>query len=255
MPTPHNGITAHRGNSADFPESTLPAFADGIACGADWLELDVHQSLDGQLVVCHDETTGRTGDADLRIAATPLAPLRRVDMAAACRRAHPGRDVPPAAMPLLSEVLELVLRERRARVSIQPKSDCVAAVAALVRALSVQAWVGFNDGSLAKMRAARELLPEAAIFYDTGPGGPPVAETVSTARRYGFDALVMHHSGMTPDAAHAITAAGLEPGVWTVNDTTAARRFLAMGVRRFYTDCPRVLLPVIDQGLRAEPVA
>jgi glycerophosphoryl diester phosphodiesterase len=252
MPTAQNGTTAHRGNSADFPENTLVAFADGIACGADWLELDVHLSADGHLVVCHDDRTGRTGDRDLVIAQTPLAELRAVDLSAGFRRAHPERATAPTRMPLLREVLELVLREQRARLSVQPKADCVPAVVELVRALKAEAWVGFNDGSLAKLRQARELLPGATVFYDTGPGGAPVEEHVAAAQHYRFDAIVMHDSGMTPAAARCIAAAGLEPGVWTVNDPADMRRFRALGVRRFYTDCPRVLLAL--PGVAAEPV-
>lgn len=246
MPTAHNGVTAHRGNSADFPENTLPAFVDGIACGADWLELDVHLSLDGHLVVCHDDTTGRTGDRNLLIARATLPELRRVDMSTAFRRAHPERPAAPTRIPLLSEVLELVLREQKARVSVQPKADCVAAVAALVRQMKAEAWVGFNDGSLAKMRQARELVPEATVFYDTSPGGAALETQVATAVQAGFNAIVMHESTMTPDTVRRIAAAGLEPGVWTVDDPAAMRRFLAMGVRRFYTDCPRVLLRLLS---------
>lgn len=245
MPTPHNGATAHRGNSADFPENTLPAFADGIACGADWLELDVHLTSDRRLVVCHDESTGRTGDRNLVIARTPLAELRRVDMSASFRLAYPERQVAPTRLPLLAEVLELVLRQQRARVSIQPKADCVAAVAELVREMKAESWVGFNDGSLAKMRQARARVPEAPVFYDTGPGGTALAAHIATAVQSGFNAIVMHESTMTPDAAQQIASAGLEPGVWTVNDPAAMRRFLAMGVQRFYTDCPRVLLRLL----------
>ena len=44
-----NGVTAHRGNSGDFPENTLPAFRSGIEVGADWIELDIFRTKDGKL--------------------------------------------------------------------------------------------------------------------------------------------------------------------------------------------------------------
>ena len=78
----NNGLTAHRGNPAGFPENTLPGFADGLASGADWLETDVHRTRDGQVVVCHDATTGRTADGDLVIAESTLAELKRLDFSA-----------------------------------------------------------------------------------------------------------------------------------------------------------------------------
>lgn len=53
-------IFAHRGASCTAPENTLPAFEQAAALHADGVELDVHLSADGQLVVIHDDTVGRT---------------------------------------------------------------------------------------------------------------------------------------------------------------------------------------------------
>src|SRR4051794_8830606 len=60
-----NGVTAHRGAQEHAPENTLEAFAIAIRDGADWVELDIFTTKDGQLVVIHDDTTGRVGDQDL----------------------------------------------------------------------------------------------------------------------------------------------------------------------------------------------
>ena len=51
---------AHRGASGDYPENTLLAFKEGIKAGANGLELDVHKTKDGKLVVIHDEDVERT---------------------------------------------------------------------------------------------------------------------------------------------------------------------------------------------------
>lgn len=52
-------VIAHRGASWDLPENTLPAFERAIEVGADFVELDVHASRDGELVVCHDPPRSR----------------------------------------------------------------------------------------------------------------------------------------------------------------------------------------------------
>jgi len=247
MLVPGNGVTAHRGDSAHAPENTLPAFAAGQASGADWLELDVHQSADGHLVVCHDATTGRTGDRDLVIAETSLSILRSIDISTGFRREHPDLPFEPTSMPLLVEVLELVLKERRARLSIQPKSACVPQIARLVLDMGAEAWVGFNDGDPVQLTEARERLPEAAIFYDTPPGLSALSPAIQTALQRGFDAIVMHQSTMSAMAVGQIEAAGLQAGVWTVNDRTAMARFLGMGVKRFYTDDPGLLLATMNE--------
>src|SRR5688572_12593188 len=74
-------IFAHRGGCALGPENTLAAFDRGIAAGADGLELDVHLSADGVVVVCHDDTLDRTSNAVGLVRARSAVELARVDAA------------------------------------------------------------------------------------------------------------------------------------------------------------------------------
>jgi len=71
-------IIAHRGGSLEAPENTVASIAHGVACGADWQELDVTLTKDGQLVVIHDDTLDRTTDGRGRVDAHTLAELRRL---------------------------------------------------------------------------------------------------------------------------------------------------------------------------------
>lgn len=249
-PFSKNGVTAHRGNAACWPENTLPAFISALECGADWLELDVHESRDGILVVCHDETTGRTGSADLRIAETTYAELRQVDMAHAFRRQHSPmpEPCPFQVMPRLEDVLLLVMSQSHARVSIQPKSACVPAIAQLVKTLHAEAWIGFNDGDVEKLSRARSYFPDVPIFYDTGPGLKDIRQAVTTARERNFQAIVMHRDTVTRDTVACLHDAGLEPGAWTVNDPADMRRFRILGVYRLYTDDPVAFLKVLAES-------
>ncbi len=240
------GVTAHRGNSAAFPENTLPAFAAGLRLGADWLELDVRLSKDGELVVIHDADTRSVGDRNLVIAEHTYAELAQVDAATGFRARHQlsPAQCPPQRLPRLGEVLELVKQAGRGRVSLQPKADCVDQIVALVKRLQAEAWVGFNDGSLAKLRRARELLPQTPIFWDLGER-PDLDEAIPTATAEGFTGLVVHQNGLTAAGVARIAAAGLEPGVWTVNEEKKMAELLAWGVRRFYTDEPERLIAVM----------
>ena len=72
-------ILAHRGDRAHAPEDTLAAFKHAVSAGADWIELDVQRSRDGQLVVIHDETVDRTTGGTGRIANLTLEQLRELD--------------------------------------------------------------------------------------------------------------------------------------------------------------------------------
>ena len=55
---------AHRGFSGNYPENTMLAFEKAIEAGADGIELDVHFTKDGEIVVIHDERVDRTSDGE-----------------------------------------------------------------------------------------------------------------------------------------------------------------------------------------------
>ncbi len=240
----NNGVTAHRGNSGEYPECTMAAFRSGIESGADWIELDVLRTRDGKLVVIHDLSTGRVGDRNLEVMKSAYAELLKVDVATDFRkrRGKTLEECPPARIPLLADVLELVMTQRRTRVSIQPKMDCVADAVALVRRMGAEQWAGFNDGNLDYMSEVKRLAPEIPVFWDRGMSD--LAEDLEIARRRGFEALVLNEKALTPEKVRQIQAAGFEAGVWTVNSETDLRRFLKMNVDRIYTDYPRRLLRI-----------
>ena len=241
----NNGVTAHRGNAGAFPENTLAAFKSALAVGADWIELDICRTKDGKLAVLHDSTTKRVGDKDLAVAEVSYAELREVDVAHAFRTEN-GLTVeqcPPARAPLLSEVLALIQCQRRTRLSIQPKMAAVDDAVRLVKEMGAEAWAGFNDGDLKKMRRVKELAPELHVFWDRGAPKDLDAD-LKTARQHGFESLVIHHKGITKEVADAIHGAGIEAGAWTVNDAAEMRRLLQCGVDRMYTDFPARLLAI-----------
>jgi len=70
---------AHQGGAWEAPSSTLHAIAAAVEAGATGIELDVHATADGQLVVCHDPTVDRTTDRTGRIADLPFDVLRTLD--------------------------------------------------------------------------------------------------------------------------------------------------------------------------------
>ncbi|HEY1052830.1 MAG TPA: glycerophosphodiester phosphodiesterase family protein [Prosthecobacter sp.] len=239
----NNGVTAHRGSSMEHPENTLEAFRHGLELGVDWIELDLFQTADGQIVVTHDATTGRVGDRDLAISRSTYAQLREVDVAADFRKRN-QKDVkscPPARMPLLAEVLDLIQAQHRTRASLQPKDGCTAAAIDLIRQRKAAAWVGFNDGSLEKMTLVKKLEPSLPVFWDR-PAKCDLAADLKTAQELGFETLVIHKDGITQERIHQCHAAGIQVGAWTVNDVDEIGRFLIWGIDRIYTDDPRLLL-------------
>jgi glycerophosphoryl diester phosphodiesterase len=239
----HPGITAHRGNSGAFPENTLQAFQSGIDLGVDWVELDIYRTKDGKLVVLHDPATQRVGDKNLIVKQATFKELQTVDIATDFRR-RMGKtlsECPPQRIPLLEEALALMLRQKRTRLSIQPKADCVAEAVALVKKMGAEHLVGFNDGNLQYMSTVKELAPRIPVFWDRGPKTDIDAD-IRIARSKGFEALVINYAGITEEKVQKIKSAGMEPGAWTVNDIQTMKRLRNMGVERIYTDRPKLLI-------------
>src|SRR5919202_5121590 len=87
-------VVGHRGAMGHCPENTLASFERGLELGADWIELDVHLSRDGALVVIHDETLDRTTNGSGLVKDHTLAQLERLDAGGGQR------------IPTLDEILE-----------------------------------------------------------------------------------------------------------------------------------------------------
>ena len=94
-------VTAHRGASMFFPENTMPAFVGAVEQGADWIELDVQESADGQIYVMHDSNFIRTAGLDAFSWETDWNEIRGLDAGAFFSSEFAGTRI-----PLLSEALE-----------------------------------------------------------------------------------------------------------------------------------------------------
>ena len=251
-------VFAHRGGSALGPENTIAAFDLGLAAGADGLELDVHLSADGVVVVHHDETLDRTtGDAG-RLSQRTAAELAAVD--AGFRFEHGGRfgfRGQGVGIPTLRDVLR---RYRDIPMIVEMKVDsaemgeALAAEVRLAGAADRVCAAGFGPRAV---RAARAALPEMAssacapevrlALYRSwvnwpvrrvAYGGYQVPE-VSGGHRIVSKAFVKH--------AHA---ADLHVQVWTVDDRDDMERLLSWGVDALISNYPDVAVQARDAFCR-----
>lgn len=243
-----NGVTAHRGNSAEYPENTMPAFQSALSLDVDWIELDIYQTKDGQIVVTHDATTARVGDQNLKVSEVTYDALKTVDVAHDFRKRKKLtlKECPPENIPLLSDIIRLVMQQNKTRLSIQPKANCVKEAIAIIKKLKAESWVGFNDGNLSKMKEVKQEAKLIPVFWDR-PANTDIDEDIKIAQKEGFESMVIHHSGITQAKVNKLHEAELEVGAWTVNDSARMKTLLDMGVDRLYTDEPRLLLKLLDK--------
>ena len=108
-------VIAHRGSSATAPENTLAAFRLAIEQGADYIELDVQESADGEVLVVHDSDLMKIGGGPTKIWEATAAELRAVDIGS-----HKGPQYSGERVPTLAEVLAVC--KGKVRVIVELKS-------------------------------------------------------------------------------------------------------------------------------------
>ena len=214
-------VIAHRGASFDERENTLPAFERAIAMGADYVELDVQASADGELVVCHDADLDRL---------TPLTgPLR-------ARTAAELREV---GIPTLAEALELmqgrigVLAELKQAWRYR-RHDVVARTVALLGRDDMV--VSFEPRALVE---ALRLRPALRVIQHVGYG-----VTIRRAAGYAW-AAGFHDPRVTRRGIERARALGLATTVYTVNDPSRMRHLATLGVDGIFSDRPDLLREVL----------
>jgi len=250
-------VFAHRGGSGLAPENTVAAFDNGLALGANGLELDVHLSRDGIVVVHHDRTLDRTTNLTGAIVERTADELARADAGCHFRvgSAFPFRGE-GVGVPTLAAVLD---RYRDVPVIGELKvnsPELARAVVAVVRAAGAVDRVCLGSFGLRVLREARRLEPSMATsasreevrwaLYRSWVRWP-----VSRVAYGGYQ--VPEWAGRTHvvsprfvDMAHG---AGLGVQVWTVDAEDEARRLLEWGVDGLITDRPDVIVPVARSGI------
>ena len=229
---------AHRGGAREVEENTLPAFAHAQALGYSHVELDVHATRDGVVVIHHDPDLMRLCDDPRRVADLDLAELRHV-------RTRGGAEIP---------TLEALLRDFPGLfVTIEAKSQAVIGpLCDLITRLGVLERVCIGAFDPARTRAAVDRLGPGLLW---SPAHGQVARLVARGwglplalAGFGVVQIPAQWKGIpvvTPRLVRAAHAAGVAVQVWTVNDAPEMTRLLDMGVDGLMTDCPTLLREVL----------
>ena len=104
-----------------------------------------------------------------------------------------------------------------------------------------------------RVEVATDGLAGISRFHELEPDLTLIEAMIP--KKHGFEALVLHHEGVTPEKASKIKAAGIEVGAWTVNEAAMMERMLDAGVERLYTDRPRSLLSLKAERLKLRAIS
>jgi glycerophosphoryl diester phosphodiesterase len=222
-------ITAHRGGAAVAPENTLAAARQAIADGFDWIEIDVHESRDGEVMVFHDKDLKRIGGVESLVWETDAAELQKVDVGS-----YFSLNFKDERMPTLGQLLDVC--KGKIGVNIELKhfghnQKLEERVAEIVTAHGMDDQVMSMSFDADAVRRMKSLRPDWRVGWLT-------KEPVAEVSRIDADFLGIVHEHVTPGLIQAAHRRGLPVFVWTVNDPAMAAKVASLGADMIITDNP-----------------
>ena len=249
----------------EAPENTLTSFQRALADGAKFVELDVRGTKDGEVVIIHDATLGRTTNGRGRVSRASLKELKALDasywFSLDGGLSYPWRgkrieiptleelfcnlaqlkviiEIKQASPPIVKKVIETVrqaCKEEQVLLATE-KDQIMKEIRGELQTADLPIATGFSYG-------------EVAAFMGWQAGGKrnnyiPPGQAFQIPSEYNGMTLV---SEQTLKAAHEL---GIEMFVWTVNDREQMRRLLDLGVDGIITDFPARLRDLVGEERR-----
>jgi glycerophosphoryl diester phosphodiesterase len=234
----HVQVMAHRGSSRAAPENTIAAIRRAIDDGADWVEIDVQETADGQVVVFHDSDFMKLAGRKLKIWEATMHDLQDIDIGGWF-----APEFQQERVPTLSDVLAVC--KNRTRVNIELKyyghdQQLEQRVADIVESHGMAADVvcmSLKSGGVRKMKALR---PEWRV-------GLLMSVAAGDLAKIEADFLAVNARFATGGLVKSAHKAGKEVYVWTVNDAATMSTMISRGVNGLLTDKPALARSVLEQ--------
>lgn len=228
---------AHRGFSGKFPENTLLAFEKAIEIGADYIELDVHKSKDGELVVAHDREIKVGRKRFGLIAEMNYADIRTVSL--------PKHQY----IPNLEEVL-IFIKRTPIKLNIELKVPNIEPqVVLLTEKYDMYTQVMFSSFNFKIMEKIRSISPKATIGIINGNFTEDKFNLlIQQAQAIKAEFLNLRFSSLTQEYVDRIHAARLKVNVWTIDMPLIMKKFIKKGVDVITTNRPDKLKKLLQNS-------
>jgi glycerophosphoryl diester phosphodiesterase len=231
-------VIAHRGAAGAAPENTLAAVRQAIADGADWVEIDVQESRDGQVVVFHDSDFMKLSGNPAKLWEGDLKEIQTHDIGSWFDAKFAAERVP---------TLEQVLQETKGRVRLMIElkyyghdQQLEQRVVDLVEAADMAGEVSIMSLKLAGVQKMQALRPNWTV-------GLLAATSVGDLSKVDVDFLAVSARMGSTQFIKRAHAAGKRVLVWTVNDALSLSKWMSMGVDGVITDEPALARSVLRE--------
>jgi len=238
-------VISHRGFSGVAPENTMAAFKKAIELGVDMIELDVHLSKDGQVVVIHDDTLNRTTNGKGKVANYTLSELKQLNAGSWFGSQFSGEKI-----PTLKEVLEL--SRGRVLVNIELKKgdlgqytmiDLVDRSFDEVIKMGMEDRVVFSSFDPFPLGGIQERSPRIQVNFLYNKPWTSLQEVIGG---HPFFILTFRKSVLTQAHISKAHQEGIKVNVYTLNTEEEIAQFLQWGVDGIITDYPDRLIRILQ---------
>lgn len=222
-------ITAHRGASIKYPENTMAAFRGAKKMGADWIELDVQQTKDKQIVVSHDTNLNRVTGINKDIIDMNYSEIKKLDAGSFFDKKFKGEKI-----PLLKEVLEFAKKNNiRLNIELKPtgkEKDFEKQVVDLIKEYNFQDRCVVTSQVYSVLKKVKKYDKNIKTVYVMS-----IAIGKITDAKYA-DAFSIEATNVTETQVSRVHNAGKEVYAWTVNKEESINKMIDMNVDNIITD-------------------
>jgi len=234
-------VTAHRGASYVAPENTLSAMAAAVEAGAEFAELDVGLTRDGQVVLMHDRTVDRTTNGTGDLGDFSLDELRALEAGSWFSEEFDGEPI-----PTLREVIQFARGRLKLNIEIKTSREeptIAAAVVDIIRSEGFGEDCMVTSFSRETVEEVKRIAPELRTGFIFGKDYP---EDVFEG---GWDVLSSNHEVVDSVFVARAKQSGKSVHVWTVDERELMLRLMALGVDGIISNRPDLLLEVMAEEM------
>ncbi|MFJ7826564.1 glycerophosphodiester phosphodiesterase [Psychrobacillus sp. NPDC096623] len=235
---------AHRGATGYAPENTIAAFDLAVDMKADYIEIDVQRSKDGELVVIHDTTVDRTTDGTGKVGDLTFEQLRSLDAGS-----WKGEQFVGESISTFEEILDRyhgkigILIELKAP-ELYPGIEVQVSEALKERNLDKpqNEKIIIQSFNFESMKKANQLLPKVPIGVLTSNRADTTLEALQEFSTYA-DWFNPSYGIVTEELVNQVHSLGMQVGSWTVRSQEAADLLFKMKVDAIISDYPDYVDP------------
>ena len=230
-------LIAHRGSSEYFPENTIAAFDHALELGFNFLELDIHLTLDNVLIVMHDSEVDRTSDGSGPINQMSLQQIKNLDAGSWFEGPVVLNEI--QRVPTLEEILQRYSNQAHIHIEIKSGEDILPSI--LHKMLLDTNWISegviSNPSNVPGVSILSfdqdQLIRTKAVMPEVSHGLLVVEVTdrdIEFCSLNGFEGLFPHVRTVSKNFIDMATDRGLYVGVWGVENKQDLEKVYSMGV-------------------------